>query len=362
LIVYLKVLIAAIRLLKMTGPLAGEFKLLRVYELADDTIFDFPLNSATKPSGQSSLFWDSRRGHALVERVDAGDGMTSSYKLLKLYSRKLPKAGDSVWLSGWLGNRPEHFELEQSVSEVRMLNGTRAWLFDNSSDKWVIHIHGRRAHMGETLRNVSQFASLGYSQLAISMATDPKPHGLGIGKSNLGQTEWKEIEDAVSFAKSSGAKEIILFGWSQGALITGQFLMRSADTSSITGVIFDSPLLDYRSTMRLHATKQGFGEEAGDRVIQAIVSSKSVRALGYKNIDVDSLSLVNNTSAGTIPLLVLFSGNDGYVAIEDVHKLPLVNSEVRLVEIAGARHCRLYNHDRVKYQQAIATWLSDYYI
>ena len=361
-IVYLKVLIAALRLLKMTGPLAGEFKIVRVYEQDNHVFFDLPLNSATRAPGLSSLFWDSRNGHALVERVEEHNSSRAKFQLKTLYSGKLPKAGKLVWLSGWLGNHPSHFDLEKSVKEVRLPNGVLAWVSQQPNDKWVIHVHGRRAQMGETLRNFAQFSELGYSQLTISMATDPKPYGLGVSKSTLGETEWLEIEQAIEFAKRAGAKEIILFGWSQGAMISGNYLKRASNVSIIKGVIFDSPLLDYRETMRLHAKKQGFGIEAGDRVIDAIASSKALRLLGYTNVDSDDLSLVRKELPTNVPMLVLYSGSDNYVAIDEVHKLPQLNNRVTLVEIPDASHCRLYNLDTRKYQESIAAWLSEHQI
>jgi len=363
LIVYLKVLVAAIRLLKMTGSFGGEYEILSLYESAGETILELPLNTATRSPGQSSLFWDSRKGHALVERIDSSEDQSiSRFKVLKLYTSKLPAVGNKVWLSGWLGNHPNHFGLGSKASEVQMPNGTLAWLFDQSSDKWVIHIHGRRAERGETLRNIEQFAQLGFSQLTISMSTDPTPSGLGVRKSNLGHSEWREIEQATAYAQSLGAKEIILFGWSQGALITGAFLNRAEDISSISGVIFDSPLLDYSSTMRLHAKKEGFNEEAGDSVMAAIRDSRVLKLLGYSNIAVDELSLVTSGLPKHLPALILYSSSDGYVAMDEVHKLTTSNTNVRLVEIAGAVHCRLFNHDQRTYQNAIANWLKDFQI
>jgi len=343
----------------MTGPLAGEFKILRVYKDGGDTFFELPSNSSTRSKGTSSLFWDSRRGHALVQRIESTDLATSLFRLQSLYSKTLPKAGEIVWLSGWLGNKPEHFNLEKDIAEVRLPNGTLGWLYPKDSQRWVIHVHGRRAQMGETLRNFEQFAKLGFSQLTISMATDAKPYGLGKLKSTLGETEWREVEQAVEFAVAAGAKKIVLFGWSQGAMITGTYLKRAKDTSVISGVVFDSPLLDYRATMQLHAKKQGFDEQAGDSVIEAIANSKALRLLGYSNINCDELSLVRKALPVAKPMLVFFSSSDGYVAIDEVYKLPQLNQEVTLVEFSEAGHCRLFNQDTEKYQQAISMWLRE---
>jgi dTDP-4-amino-4,6-dideoxygalactose transaminase len=102
------------------------------------------------------------------------------------------------------------------------------------------------------------------------MSTDAKPLGLGSKASMLGQIEWKEIEAAVLFASAAGAKDILLFGWSQGSLICSQFLINSKETHLIRGAIFDSPLLDYRTTMRFQAQRGGYEIVLGDAVVDAI--------------------------------------------------------------------------------------------
>ena len=341
----------------MTGPITGEFKVLAQTELNGDTLIDLPRNLDTRTKAVQSLFWNSRRGHLVVQAVPNQETRELiRFKVLKRISVDLPEVGARVWLSGWLGEEPKHFDLQDSVSEVHLSNGTTGWLFDNSSSKWVIHVHGRRAAMGETLRNIKQFKALGYTQLTISMETDPKPFGLGRSKSNLGETEWREIERAISFAQSNGAKKIILFGWSQGAFITGQFFRNSKKADSVIGAIFDSPLVDYRSTMRFQAAKKGFPIHLGDQVVDAIRTSAIVRLFGYSNIDVDKMSMKNSFIEG-IPLLVLYSRDDGHVSTHDVHALAANNPSASLFEIPRARHCRLFNEEQESYERAITEWV-----
>lgn len=357
-IVYTKVLIAAINLMKMTGPIKAELKVLEVKNDKGNTWVVVPGKLDRQSKGEQSLFWNSRKGHALVQ-VDFDESRDDriALKVLRIYSSELPSAGGLVSLSGWLGEHPEHFGLENKFEEIVMPNKTRAWHFPADSHKWVIHVHGRRAGMGETLRNMAQFAALGYRQLTISMETDPKPYGLGASKSNLGETEWTQVEQAVLHAKESGAKEIILFGWSQGSFMIGQFLRNSKHVELVTGAIFDSPLLDYRSTMQFHAKRAGLARRLGDRVIDAIQESKIIRLLGYKNVDVDGISLANKSVGVAIPFLIFYSSTDGHVESFDVHLFAGHNENVTLVEIEGAKHCRLYNHDKDKYQSSIDNWI-----
>jgi len=358
LIVYLKVLAAAIGLLKMSGPYKGECRVAAVSNSGSQVFIDLPANAETKSMAVQSLFWKSRQAHAVVQaELVQDDRSIVRYRVLRQLTDNLPETGTPVSLSGWLGSTPEHFGFSHRYHEVNLPNGTTGWLFPNNTDKWVIHVHGRRASMGETLRNLKQFESLGFNQLAISMSTDAKPFGLGCRVSRLGQTEWKEIEDAVQFASAAGAKDILLFGWSQGSLISGQFLIQSKEIGLVRGAIFDSPLLDYRTTMRFQAQRGGYDQVLGDAVVDAIKNAKALRLLGYKNIDVDKISLVRDAKLPPVPILVLYSMNDGHVAISDVQKLAELNPTVTLLEIPNARHCRLFNEDQASYQSAISEWL-----
>lgn len=358
-IVYLKLLAAAIGLLKMNGPFKGECKVLAVFEDEQQVFIDLPVNAETKSKAVLSLFWNSRQSHAIVQADQVqNNGSSVRYRVLRQLTDNAPSPGDLVSLSGWVGSTPEHFGFAHKYHKVTLPNGTYGWLFPNNSDKWVIHVHGRRAAMGETLRNLEQFESLGFNQLAISMTTDPKPLGLGSRISMLGKTEWQEVEAAVQFASSSGAKDILLFGWSQGALISSQFLINSSGIDLVRGAIFDSPLLDYRTTMRFQAERGGYDAILGDRVVDVIKNSKILRLFGYKNIDVNEISLVREKRLPRLPVLVLYSMNDGHVAIADVHRFEEINQSVSLFEIPNARHCRLFNEDKDKYQSAISEWLT----
>jgi alpha-beta hydrolase superfamily lysophospholipase len=362
-IVYLKVLIAALRLMKMTGPIKAELKVVEVARRDDHTVIYVPGKLESQTLGPQSLFWNSRAGHAEVQvATDMSAEGKIALRVVRLFKGSLPSPRDYVSLSGWLGEHPKHFGFGQEHEEVLMPNKTKAWFFSGQSTKWVIHVHGRRAGMGETLRNVSQFSDLGFNQLTISMESDPKPYGHGSKRSRLGFTEWREIETAVLYAKSQGATEILMFGWSQGSFMIGQFLRSSEHTSLVKGAIMDSPLLDYRSTMRFHAARQGIDTALGDRVIDSIQKDLAVRLFGYRNIDVDRMSLAKNQLRTKVPVLILYSRKDGHVETMDVFDFERINPDVTLVEIVGAKHCRLYNHDKEKYQQSIKEWLQQHQI
>jgi hypothetical protein len=114
--------------------------------------------------------------------------------------------------------------------------------------------------------------------------------------------------------------------------------------------------------MQFHANRAGLARRLGDRVIDAIQDSKIVKLLGYRNVDVDGIALNNKPVGVNIPFLILYSSTDGHVESFDVHLFAGHNQDVTLVDIEGAKHCRLYNHDQETYQNSISLWLRQHQI
>jgi len=353
---YVVALVAAIRVLWLGREIKGDFSILSVKTSAGKTFIQLPINADTESKAKLSLFWNSRNGHAVVQRVEGSDTSERTFIVLENYGEELIST-EGAWLSGWLGDKPEHFGYSEN-NKVSLSNGTSALEVRGDQKRWVIHVHGRKASYAETLRNFKQFSELGFSQLAISHETDPRPLGLGRTKSELGATEWKQLEVAVKHARSLGAQKIVLFGWSLGGLFVNQFLAHSKETSAIVGAVFDSPLLDYRGTLQLQAGRAGVDRSIVDRTMKLIDSSKLIRILGFKNVPIVSVSALNSSLPVQIPSLLFYSSNDGYISMNGVYRYQELNPKTRLVEIVGARHCRLFNEDTEKYQRAIADFVA----
>lgn len=353
---YLVALVAAIRVLWLGSKIQGDFTISRVSELEGKTFVHLPINPDTQSYAKQSLFWNSRQGHVVVQRSDDGSTTDRRFIVLEIFGEEI-NVTNGAWLSGWLGDKPEHFGYSPD-DLVTLGNGTRAIQVLAETDRWVIHIHGRKAGYAETLRNFQQLSDLGFSQLAISHETDPKPDGLGKTKSQLGAQEWTQVERAVEHAIANGATRIVLFGWSLGGMLVNQFLDRSKSTSVIAGAIYDSPLLDYRGTLQLQAGRAGIDRSIVTKSMKLISSSLMIRLLGFKNVDISNLSALDRPLSTQVPSLLFHSSNDGYISMTGVYRYRELNPLTRLVEIQGARHCRLFNEDQEKYQKSIAEFVS----
>lgn len=346
---YMKSVFAAKRLLRLGGPIYGEIPILECFSDGESSYITLPACEDTWPRGDQSMFWDNRQGHALVAAVVSEDPGIRRYRVLRNYGKN-PKPGDKVWLSGWLGEKPEDFGLV-GVVDQRMPNGTVAY-FQSGGPKWVIHVHGRNASRAETLRNFQTIKELGYSQLSISLESDLKPDGLGIRRSYLGTKEWVQVESAIRFAYANGAQRIVLFGFSLGALIIGQCLQRSALGQSVAGAVFDSPLIDVEGTLKLQAMKAGESPNFASYGFSKILHSPVFRFLGL-NLE-SSPSLI--TCLGR-PALVFYSASDGYVSMQRIPEMKALNPQTAFIEFPGGKHCRLYNQEPERYTKALTQFL-----
>jgi hypothetical protein len=140
-------------------------------------------------------------------------------------------------------------------------------------------------------------------------------------------------------------------------MFVGQYLRKTND-SAIRGAIFDSPMFDVRNTLRVQAQVSGYSSQFADEVCALIRNSKLLKFLGYPDIDVDSFSLSKNALESDVPMLVMYSSNDGYISWEDSPKFCELNSTAFAIEFSGARHCRLMNSDPDRYEQVIRDFIS----
>lgn len=114
--------------------------------------------------------------------------------------------------------------------------------------KWAILVHGRGGSLASCVEVLPAFHDAGYSTLTISYrgdeGTNPSPDGLD----HLGDTEWRDLQNAVELAYLAGAREICLYGRSAGGQIIGQYLKQGTEyLPLIKSVILDDPALDWRA-------------------------------------------------------------------------------------------------------------------
>ena len=220
---------------------------------------------------------------------------------------------------------------------------------------WVVAVHGRGGSRREALRVLPALHRLGLHQLVISYRNDGAAPPGPDGRYHLGDTEWEDLAAAVAYAREHGARRIVLAGWSMGAAVGGAFLDRSALAGLVAAVLWDAPLLDWRSTLRRQAANRYLPPS-----LAGVAAGFTARRIG---IDFDRFDLRRHPPAVRPPTLIVHSDADTAVPVNDSRALaaaaPGLGWPVRYREVAGVEHTGSWNADPAAYEQLVTGFLRE---
>ncbi|MGH8876543.1 MAG: alpha/beta hydrolase family protein [Stackebrandtia sp.] len=223
---------------------------------ASDTEVTLPADEATRRAGTWGLHWDS--GRAVIGEVVRSDGDNVVRELDEVVYGNL-SAGTKVRVDTWTyGEDPKqaHGIDFEKVSVPGKLGEFPGWLVKGDRDTWVIAVHGRNANPGESLRAIPIYREAGFPVLAVSYRNDVGAPRSPDGYHHLGDSEWADVSAAVDYAISRGAKDVVLHGWSMGGAVSMTALRRMDDPDRISGIVLDSPVLDWSSTLDKQASQR----------------------------------------------------------------------------------------------------------
>ncbi|MEC5192654.1 MULTISPECIES: alpha/beta hydrolase family protein [unclassified Arthrobacter] len=236
-----------------------------------------------------------------------------------------------------------------------------AWLFEaENTDVWVIHIHGSWTDRSIMFRDVHAFSSLGFTSLVPTFRSDPEVSPPQAESSHLGQTEWRDVESAVSYAVARGARRIILSGWSMGGTIALLTAERSAHRDRIVGVVLVGPVTSWRKTITAGAVRAGVPAIGAGLVMCLLQASPFARMLGLEEpIDFDALEWVDVPKRVAVPTLVLHSYTDQEVPWEISAAFQRANPDtVTLIPLPEAHHTQEWNASPCTFSNELTAWVS----
>jgi uncharacterized protein len=230
-----------------------------------------------------------------------------------------------------------------------------AWLVPAPGPTWAVLVHGRGGTRGETLRILPALHRLGLTCLVATYRNDEEAPPSPDGRYHLGDTEWRDVEAAVRWARDRGAVRIVLVGWSMGGAITGAYLDRSADAGSVAAVVWDAPLVDWRATLR---------QQARNRRLPPGLTPLATRATRHRiGIDFDRFDLRRRPPAVRPPTLLVHSAEDTAVPVQPSRRLaavaPALDWPLRYLEVPGVEHTGSWNADPAAYEAAVTAFLAD---
>jgi pimeloyl-ACP methyl ester carboxylesterase len=266
-------------------------------------------------------------------------------------------------LSGWYYFHPR--ELGFAYEDINLsteFGPAPAWLFParGAGTRWVIQVHGRAVRRQEALRAVPVFHEAGYTSLIVSYRNDGDAPASKDGLYALGDTEWHDVDVALSYAIDHGATDVVLMGWSMGGATVLQELTRSAAAGVIRGVVLESPVIDWVSALRFQGELRRLPEPVSAGAISLIGTTWGRRLTGQAMpIDLPRLDFVARAAELTVPILLMHSDDDGYIPIAASRALAAERPDIVTFQAFSiAAHTKLWNFDRIRWNSSIREWLS----
>ncbi|HWH26768.1 MAG TPA: alpha/beta fold hydrolase [Pseudolysinimonas sp.] len=312
-------------------------------------------------AGEYSFWFDGDSGHARVGDIIESTPTTVTRSILGVDHGELATARRGR-LSGWYYLNPRDFGYEfENVVVDTPLGDAPAWLIPAAapSHRWVIQVHGRAVRRPETLRGVKPFREAGYTSLLVSYRNDGEAPRSDDYRYALGDREWIDVDAAMNYAIENGAIEIVLMGWSMGGATVLQALTRASARSAITGVVLESPVVDWIATLDFQGALRRLPALVRFGVVQLFRRRWGRLFTGLAEpLDLARMDFVRRAQELNVPILILHSDDDGFVPSTASRALAAARPDIVSYEaFETARHTKLWNFDRERWTGAIRDWL-----
>ncbi|MGH4027356.1 alpha/beta hydrolase family protein [Actinomycetota bacterium Odt1-20B] len=264
------------------------------------------------------------------------------------------EAGDRAWLTPqvYIGNPRDALGLDHADVDIDgELGALPAWFVPAVRDTWVIAVHG----LGTTRElpmNIMEFLhqqqfpvlSLAYRG---DLGAPRSPDGLG----HLGETEWRDLDAAIRYAVRHGAERVVLHGWSTGATMALHAAAHSALRDRISGLVLDSPVLNWETTLRALATAR--------RTPGPLLPLAVRAAQGRTGLRGDRILEAADPAVLKVPTLVVHGPDDTVAPWGLSRELAHKRAElVTLHQVPDAPHGAMWNADPEGYEEALRRFLT----
>ncbi|MFE3581522.1 alpha/beta hydrolase family protein [Streptomyces vinaceus] len=231
------------------------------------------------------------------------------------------------------------------------LGGLPAWFVPGARDTWVITVHGLGAGREHPMvvmpflhRQRMPVLDLAYRG---DLGAPASPDGLG----HLGESEWRDVDAAIRYAVRYGARRVVLHGWSTGAAMALHAAERSALADRISGLVLDSPVLDWHTTLRALV--------AARRTPAALVPFAVRAAEGRAGLRADRLPPGADPAALRVPVLIFHGPDDALAPWGPSRRLAEARPDlVTLRTVREAGHGAMWNADPAGYEEALRRFLT----
>jgi pimeloyl-ACP methyl ester carboxylesterase len=348
----------------LTAPAGGrtfDLTVRGVEKSGERTIVVLDRTAHTGASGIYCLILENGGWVRLSEGiVDRGTGLVG--RVVEDLSGELRTGDKASWSGIFFATPAEAGLAAMEVWVPTDVGPAPAWLVCpqvGPSTTWAIHIHGLGSPRAGTLRGVQVAAEAGLISLVVTYRNDEEGPTVGAGRSELGAAEAYDVRAALRFARENGARNVILFGWSMGAAIALQLADDPEYGEVIAGLVLESPILDWVSTIRANCERAGLPAWTGTLALPWLSSRPLARLTGLpKPIPLRRLNWIARADELTVPTLIMHGRQDSSSPFEVSNRLSERRPDIVDLELFDADHTMSWNSDHVRWRAALHAWLT----
>ncbi|MFF1544519.1 alpha/beta hydrolase [Streptomyces sp. NPDC058291] len=265
--------------------------------------------------------------------------------------------GDAVWLTPnlYVGNPGSALGLDHADVDVPgELGDLPAWFVPGARRTWVIAVHGLGATREHALNVLGFLHSRRFPVLALAYRGDLGAPRSPDGLNHLGATEWRDVDAAMRYAVRYGAERVVLLGWSTGATMALRAAADSGLRDLVSGLVLDSPVLDWRRTLRALAAAR---HTPGALLPLAVRAAEGRTGLhGGAGDHADTAAAPDRLR---VPTLIVHGPDDVVAPWDASRRLAARRPDlVTLHTVARAPHGAMWNADPAAYEEALRRFLT----
>jgi uncharacterized protein len=297
---------------------------------------------ATKASKRPGVYGlDDKNGHAIAGPILAQGGNTVTRRVREV--RGSLNVGSKVAIDPdvYEGNPQQALGVKfRSVAYPDPLGRMPAWFIPGRAKTWVVFVHGIDGTRQGGLRVVPALRRAGVPILLIDYRNDQGAPKSSDGLIHLGQTEWQDLDAAVSYARRRGAEHLILYGDSMGGAIVTKFMRSSPQGRFVNALVLDAPALDWESII----------DNQADRYDLPFMGPPVRWVIGERiDFDWSGMNEVEHAADFKLPILLYQGLDDPLVPPKDSATFAQRAPRVQYVTTPQAGHIQSWNVNPARY-------------
>lgn len=294
--------------------------------------------------------------HAVVGPVLSGTSNPADtvVRRLERVTHGTLEPGDRAWLTPavYAGDPGTALGLDHTDLDVPgELGPLPVWFVPGARDTWVIAVHGLGTTREHPLNVLEVLHHHRFPVLLPAYRGDPGAPGAPDRLNHLGEAEWRDLDAVLRHAVDSGARQVILYGFSSGATMALRATARSELRDRVAGLVLDSPVLSWEATLRALAAAHH---------TPGVLLPLAVRAAqGRTGLYGDRRPGAVHLDRVSVPTQIFHGPDDAVAPWRFSRALAAAQPDfVTLRTVRGAPHAAMWNADPQAYEEGLRRFLT----